>query len=100
MKTRIAYPDLPHLLRMEKIGRGRSFRPEKFVSAYDVPDTDVEYDEPLIGLRVGRKVLHPRFGIGHVEHIEGRWENAKVKILFNEWGHKYLKLKYANLKLV
>jgi DNA helicase II / ATP-dependent DNA helicase PcrA len=50
------------------------------------------------GLRIGRRVRHPKFGIGTVRRLEGSGDNLKVTIYFNTIGPKKLLLKFAGLE--
>ena len=50
------------------------------------------------GLKLGQRVSHPIFGEGVVIHIEGKGNNAKVQVSFNNGGSKWLVMQYANLK--
>jgi DNA helicase-2/ATP-dependent DNA helicase PcrA len=49
-------------------------------------------------LTLGQRVSHAIFGEGVVIHIEGRGNNAKVQINFDNGGTKWLVMQYANLK--
>ena len=65
------------------------------VDAYD----DVD-EEPvkLPTYSLGQQVMHPAFGVGRVESIQGRGGNASVTIHFNVVGRKRLMLAYAKLQ--
>ena len=56
-----------------------------------------EPDE-LEGLRAGRMVRHPRFGVGKVDAIVSRGSNPRVRILFRDAGPKTIVLGYAPLE--
>jgi len=56
-----------------------------------VPDAEV-------GVRLGMRVRHPRFGVGTVRRIEGQGEGQKVIIYFNSVGAKKLLLRFAGLE--
>jgi len=56
-----------------------------------------EPDE-LEGLRTGRMVRHPRFGVGRVDAIVSRGSNPRVRILFRDAGPKTIVLGYAPLE--
>jgi len=51
-----------------------------------------------VGMRLGTRVLHAKFGEGVVLGIEGQGEHARVQVNFNGAGSKWLVLAYANLQ--
>lgn len=58
-----------------------------------------EYDQTENGmLKKGDKVLHPFFGVGWVEKIEGSGNNIQALVLFESVGRKRLMLQYARLR--
>ena len=52
------------------------------------------------GLSVGCLIEHQRFGIGTVVKLEGRGENLKATVEFNNSGTKQLLLKFAKYKII
>jgi DNA helicase-2/ATP-dependent DNA helicase PcrA len=50
------------------------------------------------GLRLGQRVLHPKFGEGVILSNEGQGAAARVQVNFAEVGCKWLVLAYANLQ--
>lgn len=52
------------------------------------------------GFRPGQRVLHPAFGSGTVERVEGRGADAKVRVRFDVVGSKLLLVRYAPLELM
>lgn len=50
--------------------------------------------------QLGDLVSHPKFGEGTVVHYEGRGPHARVQIMFQEHGNKWLVLSYAKLSKV
>ena len=50
------------------------------------------------GLMLGQRVLHKSFGEGVVLHLEGRGENARVQVNFEDDGVKWLVAAYAGLQ--
>lgn len=50
------------------------------------------------GLMLGQRVLHKSFGEGVVLHLEGRGENARVQVNFEDDGVKWLVAAYAGLE--
>lgn len=50
------------------------------------------------GISVGRTVVHERFGKGEVINVEGRGENCKATIRFENAGTRQLLLKFARFK--
>jgi DNA helicase-2/ATP-dependent DNA helicase PcrA len=55
---------------------------------------------PLPGLRVGCTVAHQRFGIGRVLQLEGKGENMKATVAFENAGTKLLLVRFARLTIV
>lgn len=55
---------------------------------------------PVEQLSEGMNVQHQRFGMGKIITIEGKGENAKATVTFNNFGKKQLLLKYAKLKIL
>jgi DNA helicase II / ATP-dependent DNA helicase PcrA len=45
----------------------------------------------------GAQVNHPNFGVGVVEKVEGKGDDAKITVIFRNGGRKKLILKFANL---
>jgi DNA helicase-2/ATP-dependent DNA helicase PcrA len=57
-------------------------------------------DEVPGGFRLGQRVRHAKFGDGVVLGIEGQGTNARVQVVFERQGTKWLMLGYANLESV
>lgn len=55
-------------------------------------------DEAPDGLRIGQRVLHPKFGEGIILDHEGHGSNARVQVNFETVGSKWLVVGYANLQ--
>jgi len=55
-------------------------------------------DEAAVGLRMGQRVLHAKFGEGVVVQAEGSGERARVQVNFAQAGAKWLMMGYANLE--
>ncbi|MDR1646240.1 MAG: UvrD-helicase domain-containing protein [Tannerellaceae bacterium] len=51
-------------------------------------------------LKIGATVQHDRFGTGVVLGLEGTGGNAKVTVMFENFGQKQLLLKYARLTIL
>lgn len=51
-------------------------------------------------LRLGQRVRHPKFGEGIVLNSEGKGDNARVQINFDEAGGKWLVMAYARLEVI
>lgn len=51
-------------------------------------------------LRVGNVIEHMRFGVGKVVNIEGKGENTKATVSFENVGTKQLLLKFAKFKII
>ena len=54
---------------------------------------------PISELKVGQRVEHNRFGGGLITEITGTFPDLKAKISFDEYGEKYIMLKYAKLRI-
>jgi DNA helicase-2/ATP-dependent DNA helicase PcrA len=52
------------------------------------------------GLRLGQRVMHPKFGEGVLLAYEGQGAQARVQVNFDHVGSKWLVLAYANLTAV
>lgn len=53
--------------------------------------------KPAASYAIGQRVTHKKYGEGTVEKIEGSGDNAKIEILFDEFGPKRFMLAFANL---
>jgi len=53
-----------------------------------------------VGLPLGSRVRHQKFGEGMVLNIEGKGEYARIQVNFERAGEKWLVLAYANLQVV
>lgn len=51
-------------------------------------------------IQVGMQVLHERFGLGKVIHLEGSMPDLKATVFFSDAGQKSLLLKFARLKIL
>ena len=67
---------------------------ETFTPAYE--DESQETD----AIRPGRWVQHASFGRGRILTVEGRGENLKLAVEFEEVGTKKILVKYANLRFI
>lgn len=67
-------------------------------SGLDQSTDDFEMNQDLPDLRIGDRVIHPRFGGGILKGVEGRGANVKVVVDFEGQGRKKLVLKYAGLE--
>jgi DNA helicase-2/ATP-dependent DNA helicase PcrA len=56
--------------------------------------------EEEVGLSVGQRVMHNKFGVGIIVNIEGQASHARVQVNFEDAGSKWLMLAYANLQPV
>jgi DNA helicase-2/ATP-dependent DNA helicase PcrA len=57
-------------------------------------------DEAPGALKLGQRVRHPKFGDGVVLNVEGQGTNARVQVVFERQGTKWLMMGYANLEVV
>jgi DNA helicase-2/ATP-dependent DNA helicase PcrA len=53
-----------------------------------------------LGLRLGQRVRHKKFGDGVILNCEGQGPHARVEVNFENAGTKWLVLSYANLDLM
>jgi len=53
-----------------------------------------------LGVRLGQRVRHKRFGEGVILNCEGQGAHARVEVNFEMAGTKWLVLSYANLDLM
>ena len=53
-----------------------------------------------LGIRLGQRVHHNKFGDGVILNCEGQGAHARVQINFESEGTKWLVLGYANLDLM
>jgi DNA helicase-2/ATP-dependent DNA helicase PcrA len=56
--------------------------------------------DEIVGLRLGSRVRHEKFGEGVVLDLEGRGEHARVQVNFAGAGAKWLVLAYARLEAI
>ena len=65
----------------------------------DFSETKLEFEDE-IGISLGQRVLHKKFGEGVVLNYEGSGEAARVQVNFNKAGTKWLVMAYANLEKI
>ena len=53
-----------------------------------------------LGIRLGQRVRHKKFGDGVILNCEGQGAHARVEVNFESAGTKWLVLSYANLDLM
>ena len=53
-----------------------------------------------MGIRLGQRVHHKKFGDGVILNCEGQGAHARVEVNFENAGTKWLVLSYANLELM
>ena len=53
-----------------------------------------------LGIRLGQRVHHKKFGDGVILNCEGQGAHARVEVNFESAGTKWLVLSYANLDLM
>ena len=54
-------------------------------------------ESPALGMRMGSRVRHSKFGDGVVLNFEGNGPQARIQVNFESQGTKWLMLSYANL---
>ncbi|MCH2158216.1 MAG: DNA helicase II [Oleiphilaceae bacterium] len=62
--------------------------------------SDISHLEDAPEFQLGDLVSHPKFGYGTVVHYEGRGPHARIQVMFEEHGNKWLVLSYAKLSKV
>ena len=65
----------------------------------DFSETKIEFEKE-IGIALGQKVLHTKFGEGIVLNYEGSGDSARVQVNFDSSGTKWLVMAYANLEKI
>jgi DNA helicase-2/ATP-dependent DNA helicase PcrA len=92
--------EMPEELVNKKESRvGRMGERESFDDRYS-DDFDQRPEEEIAGLRVGTTVKHPNFGLGVIKRREGKGEQEKVTVYFNNGQVKVLMVKFANLSVL
>ncbi len=56
--------------------------------------------EEEIGIKIGSRVSHAKFGEGIVLDCEGKGSSARVQVHFEQAGSKWLVIAYANLQVI
>ncbi|MDE0021014.1 MAG: UvrD-helicase domain-containing protein [Candidatus Poribacteria bacterium] len=69
-------------------------RPRRSVSTFDAPPQT----EAHSFIQQDARVEHPSFGPGRIMQVEGRGENARVVVQFDDGSQKALLVEFANLK--
>ena len=80
--------------------RLRPLAESKDISQAPSSTSESENSFSTAGLRAGQKILHERFGVGHVLRVEGSGDNTKATIHFDNAGDKQLLLRFARFKVV
>lgn len=80
--------------------RLRPLAESKDISQVPSSTSESENSFSTAGLRAGQKILHERFGVGHVLRVEGSGDNTKATIHFDNAGDKQLLLRFARFKVV
>ncbi len=85
-----------------KIGSPTSYGSKNYSTSHSLPSEEYnEYDQTDDGtLKIGDKVIHPFFGIGRVEHIDGSGNYTQALVNFETVGRKRLMLQYAKLRKI
>ncbi|RCL35778.1 MAG: DNA helicase II [SAR86 cluster bacterium] len=65
----------------------------------DFKETKMEFEEE-IGIALGQKVQHKKFGEGIVLNYEGSGDSARIQVSFDNSGTKWLVMAYANLEKI
>ena len=89
----------PHYYRQNLRGKTKRHTTRRARPA-EPSERRVVYDEGEAEVVPGVRVEHPIFGEGKVISMEGRGEQAKAVVFFQEVGQKKLMLKYAKLQRI
>ncbi len=65
---------------------------ESYLSTHQEPTSDIALD-----LKLGERVVHPKFGSGTIINFEGKGDSSRVQVAFNHEGIKWLVTKFAKL---
>jgi DNA helicase-2/ATP-dependent DNA helicase PcrA len=57
-------------------------------------------ESPALGMKMGSRVRHLKFGDGIVLNFEGNGPQARIQVNFEQQGTKWLMMSYANLQVV
>ena len=80
---------------MQEIRPKAQFSRPLYQSPQAVSRQQIEED---VGLSIGQRVNHNKFGPGIILNIEGQASQARVQVNFENAGSKWLMLAYANLQ--
>jgi DNA helicase-2/ATP-dependent DNA helicase PcrA len=80
---------------VEEIRPKAQFTRPVYQTTKTVSKQQIERD---VGLSVGQRVSHAKFGTGVIINIEGQTSQARVQVNFESAGSKWLMLAYANLQ--
>jgi DNA helicase-2/ATP-dependent DNA helicase PcrA len=75
-------------------------RPRAMITrpVYARSETPARHLQSHIGLQMGQRVAHAKFGEGIVLGMEGQGSHARVQVNFERHGAKWLVVQYANLQ--
>ena len=76
-----------------RVSRPMQSPPRRSLSGGTSPATEM-------GVRLGQRVRHGKFGDGVILNCEGQGAHARVEVNFETAGTKWLVLGYANLDLM
>ncbi len=82
---------------MQEIRPKAQFSRPVYQPQHSITRRQVEQD---VGLSVGQRVSHSKFGQGIILNIEGQSAQARVQVNFENNGSKWLMLEYANLQAI
>ncbi len=87
-KAKIIEPTIPR--KLKKVN----------TTATSHPSANTTTGASAMGIQVGQKIEHERFGLGEVLRVEGAGDNAKATIRFKNAGDKQLLLRFARFKVI
>jgi len=96
----------PFRSRFERAGAAPSRRPPSppspgFAGQSEEPHVVLDSGDDLAELiKVGTRVLHPRFGEGEIRELEGSPANLRARIFFRRGGQRLVYLASANLEII
>ena len=80
--------------------RARGKTPRTDEPDWHVGDTGAAFPPEYEGLTVGRKVRHPKFGIGKVIRLRQPWPETRAEILFEQAGPKTIVIARTTLEVL
>jgi DNA helicase-2/ATP-dependent DNA helicase PcrA len=90
----------PAFLRQGLVRRQRAHEQEQTQDPDTIMPLYEDESQEVGQIKAGRWVLHSSFGRGRITAVDGRGENLKVTVNFEDIGHKKILVKYGNLRFI